>query len=268
MQYFLIALGSIILFIAILMLLTGGTVQNLVDFFVEKLDDNNTPVHPVKLLQDHPIKLFQKDPAMKTKETPAPQEAVPDKPVQEATGERVQEAPAEPVQEVPETVEVPEKPEIPEPTVPLEPPLPLDPPETAELPEEPEAPAASQSAAPDLKKPRSNKNSSRHPAPRSTKQGTKRNPNQVYTEIATLTHKIDERRRVVDSSGHSTLYDEYFELVFETRRGETLRMVATRATFKEIPFNQEGALTYKRNRILKFRYNGGTVVDELSSSLS
>ena len=86
MQYFLIALGSIILFIAILMLLTGGTVQNLVDFFVEKLDDNNTPVHPVKLLQDHPIKLFQKDPAVKTKETPAPQEAVPDKPVRARSG--------------------------------------------------------------------------------------------------------------------------------------------------------------------------------------
>lgn len=92
----------------------------------------------------------------------------------------------------------------------------------------------------------------------------RRNPNQAYTEMAILQQKIDERRRVVDSSGHSTLYDEYFELVFETRKGETLRLVASRAAFKEIPFNQEGALTHKKGNLIKFKYTGGLVSDEYS----
>lgn len=89
-----------------------------------------------------------------------------------------------------------------------------------------------------------------------------RNPSQVYTEMATLMQKIDERRRVVDSSGHSTLYDEYFELVFETRKGETVRLTASRAAFKEIPFNKTGSLTYKRGALIKFKYTGGLVTDE------
>lgn len=223
MQYFLIALGTLVLFLAVLLLLTGGTMQNLVGFFVEELDDNNTPVHPVKLLQDASVRLFQRSPADRTAaaEVTAAPEAEEDMP------------------------ELPEEPAAPE--------------------EEP-APEKPAPSAESRRQFRSNKSGARHSAPRSSRQGTKRSPNQVYTEIAILTHKIDERRRVVDSSGHSTLYDEYFELVFETRRGETLRLVATRATFKEIPFNQEGALTYKRNRILKFKYNGGTVVDEIISS--
>lgn len=90
----------------------------------------------------------------------------------------------------------------------------------------------------------------------------RRNPNQNYTEMAILMQKIDERRRVVDSSGHSTLYDEYFELVFQTRKGETLHLTASRAAFKEIPFNQQGALTYKKGAFVKFKYIGGLVSDE------
>ena len=230
MQYFLIALGSIVLFLAALLLLTGGTVQNLIGFFVEELDDHNAPVHPVKLLQGHPLTLFQKHKPAQTADIP---HAAPEPPKTAA-------APAEPP--VPDT--------------------------TGELPQITHTVEEKKPHPGKMPRAGGSKGATRYPAPRSTKQGTKRNPNQIYTEIAILTHKIDERRRVVDSSGHSTLYDEYFELVFETRRGETLRMVATRATFKEIPFNQEGALTYKRNRILKFKYNGGTVVDEMSSALS
>lgn len=88
--------------------------------------------------------------------------------------------------------------------------------------------------------------------------------NQPYTEMAILMQKIDERRRVVDSSGHSTLYDEYFELVFQTRKGETLHLTASRAAFKEIPFNQQGSLTHKRGTLVKFKYAGGLVSDEMS----
>lgn len=95
--------------------------------------------------------------------------------------------------------------------------------------------------------------------------GSRRNPNQPYTEMAILMQKIDERRRVVDSSGHSTLYDEYFELVFETRKGETLHLTATRASFKEIPFNQQGSLTHKKGKLVKFKYTGGLISDEYST---
>lgn len=93
---------------------------------------------------------------------------------------------------------------------------------------------------------------------------SRRNPNQSYTEMAILMQKIDERRRVVDSSGHSTLYDEYFELVFQTRKGETLHLTASRAAFKEIPFNQQGALTHKKGTLVKFKYIGGLISDEYS----
>ncbi len=94
------------------------------------------------------------------------------------------------------------------------------------------------------------------------KGGARRNPNQAYTEMAILQQKIDERRRIVDSTGHSTIYDEYFELVFETRRGETIHLVTSRPTFKEVPFNQEGALTHKKGMLIKFKYHGGLITDE------
>ncbi len=91
----------------------------------------------------------------------------------------------------------------------------------------------------------------------------RKNANQPYTEMAILMQKIDERRRVVDSSGHSTLYDEYFELVFETRKGEVLHLTASRAAFKEIPFNQQGSLTHKKGKLIKFKYIGGLISDEI-----
>ncbi|MBE6825521.1 MAG: hypothetical protein IJN11_02670 [Oscillospiraceae bacterium] len=100
---------------------------------------------------------------------------------------------------------------------------------------------------------------------RAAKQAASRkNANQPYTEMAILMQKIDERRRVVDSSGHSTLYDEYFELVFETRKGETLHLTASRAAFKEVPFNQQGSLTHKKGQLVKFKYIGGLISDEYS----
>ncbi len=92
----------------------------------------------------------------------------------------------------------------------------------------------------------------------------RKNASQSYTEMAILMQKIDERRRVVDSSGHSTLYDEYFELVFETRKGETLHLTASRAAFKEVPFNQQGSLTHKKGQLVKFKYIGGLISDEYS----
>ncbi len=92
-------------------------------------------------------------------------------------------------------------------------------------------------------------------------QGSRGN-SQTHTEMAVLLQKVDERRRVVDSAGHSTLSNEYFELVFQTRKGETLHLETTRASFKEVPFNQQGSLTHRRGKMVKFKYAGGLVTDE------
>lgn len=108
------------------------------------------------------------------------------------------------------------------------------------------------------------KKTRRKPQRPAAKSPTRRNANQAVTEMAILAQKIDERRRVVDSTGHSRIFDEYFELVFTTRKGETLRLVTSRATFKEVPFNQEGALTHKKGMLLKFKYHGGVITDECS----
>ena len=102
------------------------------------------------------------------------------------------------------------------------------------------------------------------PRPRRRHSDPKRNPGQTYTEMAILMQKIDERRRVVDSTGHSKLYDEYFELVFETRRGEMIHLKASRAAFKEIPFNQQGSLSFRNGTLIKFKYIGGVITDEYS----
>ncbi len=193
MEYFVIVAAVIVVFLLVLLLLTGCKFSNLVGFFVEELDENNTPLHPVKLMAAAPLPAKTASAPVQPEEKPAPPAARPD----------------------------------------------------------------SSKSAP--------KRSRQMPQKQQTvsKQGTKRSPNQIYNEMAILTHKIDERRRVVDSNGHSTLFDEYFELVFDTRRGETIRLVASRAAFKEVPFNQDGALTYKRGRFIRFKYQGGTVSDEL-----
>ena len=158
MDYFLIILAAVLIFLLLLLLLTGCKLSNLVGFFVEELDENNTPLHPVRLML---------------------------------------------------------RPKAAEPA--------------------PEPPAPPRKQAPPTGKPAQKRPHQAPPKQSVSKQGTKRSPNQIYNEMAILTHKIDERRRVVDSNGHSTLYDEYFELVFETRRGETIRLVASRAAFKEVP---------------------------------
>lgn len=192
MQYILIVLFAVLLLLIVLLLLTGGKLSRLAQFFVEELDENHIPVHPIRLGFSHS-----------------------------------NEKEAEEAEEAPPVVR-----------------------KTAP----PKARAAG-------KMPVRNTSGNSRPRP-APKQGAHRNPNQAYTEIAILTHKIDERRRIVDSNGHSTLFNEYFELVFETRRGETLHLITNRAAFKETPFNQDGALTYKHGRLLRFKYAHGIVNGE------
>ena len=159
MQYVFITLGMLLIFMLLLLELTGGTLRGLVGFFVEELDENRVPVHPVRLS-------FRRPAAQK-----------PDPPEEEPPSEHVRHTRREPAQE------------------------------------------------------------------------------QKHTVSAIL----DERKRVVDSNGHSTLYNEYFEMVFETESGETLRLVAPRIAFKETPFNQDGKLTYAGDQFISFRYAKPTI---------
>ena len=157
MQYVLIALGTFLVFMLLLFELTGGTIRTLVGFFVEELDENRVPVHPVRL-------------SLKRSDSPA--------------------------------------------------------------------------AAPKKSAARSDTAEKSEPV-----------PERKHTVTAILTHKIDERKRIIDSNGHSKMYDEYFEMVFETKDGVTLRLVAPKVAHKETPFNQDGTLTYAGDQFISFRYS-------------
>lgn len=81
-------------------------------------------------------------------------------------------------------------------------------------------------------------------------------------EMATLIRKSDDRLRVVESTGQVKLIDEYYELVFVTRKGKTLKIECSRAAYDKVPFNQQGSLTYKRNTLVKFKYYEDTVYND------
>ncbi len=91
--------------------------------------------------------------------------------------------------------------------------------------------------------------------------------NPTRTEMVTLVQKVDERRRTLDPSGTSKLYNEYYELIFRTRKGEILHIVTTKVVYKEIPFNQTGSLTFKGEQFVKFKFLGGEIT-EASSNFS
>lgn len=97
---------------------------------------------------------------------------------------------------------------------------------------------------------------------------SRRNPSQdevqkktsePVVEMATLVRKSDDRLRVIESSGKVKLIDEYYELVFTTRKGRTLKIECSRDAYDKIPFNQQGSLTYKRNTLVKFKYYEDTI---------
>ena len=82
---------------------------------------------------------------------------------------------------------------------------------------------------------------------------------QPIVEMATLIRKSDDRLRIIESTGQQKLVDEYYELVFVTRKGQKLRIECSREAYDKIPFNQQGSLTYKRNTLVKFKYYEDTV---------
>jgi len=86
-----------------------------------------------------------------------------------------------------------------------------------------------------------------------------RKTSEPLVEMATLIRKSDDRLRVIESTGQTRLIDEYYELVFVTRRGKTLKIQCSRAAYEKIPFNQQGSLTFRRNVLVKFKYYEDTI---------
>lgn len=80
-------------------------------------------------------------------------------------------------------------------------------------------------------------------------------------EMATLIRKSDDRLRIIESDGNIKLIDEYYELTFINRKGQTVKIECSADAYEKIPFNQEGSLTYRKNKLIKFKYYEDTVYD-------
>lgn len=94
---------------------------------------------------------------------------------------------------------------------------------------------------------------------RAVKNDVQKKTSEPVVEMATLIRKSDDRLRVVESTGQVKLIDEYYELVFVTRKGKTVKIECSRDAYDKIPFNQQGSLTYKRNTLVKFKYYEDTI---------
>lgn len=89
--------------------------------------------------------------------------------------------------------------------------------------------------------------------------GQKRSAKTPRTEYVILVQKIDERKRVVDARGHSRLFNEYYELIFRTRKGEPIHTIVDKNIYRQIPFNQQGSLTFLRDNFIKFKSASGII---------
>lgn len=97
------------------------------------------------------------------------------------------------------------------------------------------------------------------PARQRQEEPVQKKTSEPIVEMATLIRKSDDRLRIIESTGQQKLVDEYYELVFVTRKGQKLKIECSREAYEKIPFNQQGSLTYKRNTLVKFKYYEDTV---------
>ena len=44
-------------------------------------------------------------------------------------------------------------------------------------------------------------------------------------------------------------------------KGQTVKIECSADAYEKIPFNQEGSLTYRKNKLVKFKYYEDTVYD-------
>ncbi len=100
---------------------------------------------------------------------------------------------------------------------------------------------------------------SRSGGQRNTPEKSQKTPSGPIVEMATLIRKSDDRMRVIESTGQVKLIDEYYELVFVTRKGQQLTIECSAEAYDKVPFNQQGSLTYKKNTLVKFKYYEDTV---------
>lgn len=73
-------------------------------------------------------------------------------------------------------------------------------------------------------------------------------------EVCTLIRKSDDRLRVIERDGTEKISDALYELTFVTRKKQELIIICSGEVYDKVPFDKEGALTYKRNRLVKFKY--------------
>lgn len=95
--------------------------------------------------------------------------------------------------------------------------------------------------------------------PEQKKEPVQKRTSEPIVEMATLIQKSDDRLRIIESTGQTKLVDEYYELVFVTRKGQKLKIECSAEAYDKVPFNQQGSLTYKRNTLVKFKYYEDTV---------
>jgi len=95
--------------------------------------------------------------------------------------------------------------------------------------------------------------------PEQPKEPVQKSTSEPLVVMATLIRKSDDRLRIIESTGQTKLVDEYYELVFVTRKGQKLKIECSAEAYEKVPFNQQGSLTYKRNTLVKFKYYEDTV---------
>lgn len=93
----------------------------------------------------------------------------------------------------------------------------------------------------------------------SSEEFVQKRTSEPIVEMATLVRKSDDRLRIIESTGQVRLVDEYYELIFVTRKGHKLKIECSPEAYEKVPFNQQGSLTYKRNTLVKFKYYEDTV---------
>lgn len=91
------------------------------------------------------------------------------------------------------------------------------------------------------------------------KEPVQKSTSEPLVVMATLIRKSDDRLRIIESTGQTKFVDEYYELVFVTRKGQKLKIECSAEAYEKVPFNQQGSLTYKRNTLVKFKYYEDTV---------
>ncbi|MBD5158730.1 MAG: hypothetical protein HDT23_00525 [Ruminococcus sp.] len=80
-------------------------------------------------------------------------------------------------------------------------------------------------------------------------------------EMATLISKSDDRLRIIESNGNVKFIDEYYELTFMTRKGKTLKIECSLNAYEKIPFDEQGSLTYRKNKLVRFKYLEDIIYD-------